>query len=111
MGCRRKGVVCPPSDRRKRMWIEDLEQRALLSAVLSGGVLTVTGTSGNDVITIWTGRDDAGNAQLIVTEAVRPAKGATRVAPTVTRFAAASVTSVVVNAGDGNDSVALTGRR
>jgi Ca2+-binding RTX toxin-like protein len=95
------------------MWIEDLEQRALLSATLSGGVLTVTGTSGNDVIMIRTGKDDAGTAQIIVTEGVatRPHKGATRVAPTVTRFAAADVKSVVVNAGDGNDSVALTGRR
>jgi len=95
------------------MWIEDLEQRALLSATLSGGVLTVTGTSGNDIILVRTGKDDAGNAQLIVTEAVavRPHKGAKRVAPTVTKFAAADVKSVVVNAGDGNDSVALVGRR
>jgi Ca2+-binding RTX toxin-like protein len=93
------------------MWIEDLEQRALLSAVLSGGVLTVTGTSGNDVITVRTGKDDAGNAQVIVTEGVRPTRHAKRVAPTVTRFAAADVKSVVVDAGDGNDSVALIGRR
>ena len=95
------------------MWIEDLEQRALLSAALSGGVLTVTGTSGNDVIMVRTGKDDAGNGQIVVTEAVavRPHKGATRVAPTVTKFAAADVKSLVVNAGDGNDSVALVGKR
>lgn len=95
------------------MWIEGLEQRALLSATLAGGVLTVTGTAGNDNIQIRHGKDETtGAAQVVVIESVRPAtKGETPAAPTVTRFATASVTSIVVNAGDGNDRVWLKGNR
>jgi len=95
------------------MWIEGLEQRALLSASLSGGVLTVTGTAGNDNIQVRNGKDETtGAAQIVVIESVRPTtKGTTPVAPTVTRFAAADVTSIVVNAGDGNDRVWLKGNR
>src|SRR5688572_23693329 len=93
------------------MMFEGLEQRALLSAVLSGEVLTVTGTAGNDSIQIRTARNEEGVAQIVVIEAVRPAVGDTRVAPTVTRFAAADVKSIIVNAGDGNDGVSLAGKR
>ena len=95
------------------MWIEGLEQRALLSASVAAGVLTVTGTAGNDNIQIRNGKDETtGAAQIVVIESVRPTtKGQTPVAPTVSRFAAAEVTSIVINAGDGNDRVWLRGNR
>jgi Ca2+-binding RTX toxin-like protein len=94
-------------------WIEGLEQRALLSASLSGGVLTVTGTAGNDNVQIRNGKDGTtGAAQVVVIESVRPTtRGEKPAAPTVTRFDKASVTSIVVNAGDGDDRVWLKGNR
>ena len=53
-----------------------------------------------------------GAVQIVVIESVRPTtRHATPVVPTVTRFAASSVTSIVVNAGDGNDRVWLKGNR
>src|SRR3712207_605629 len=88
------------------MFVESLERRALLSATVSGTVLTVVGTDGNDHISIRAAKDDAGNAVLIVTEDVRgdDAKAV------VKRFTTA-IDRVVVNAGAGNDSVSLVGKR
>jgi Ca2+-binding RTX toxin-like protein len=88
------------------MFVEQLETRALLSAVVANGVLTVTGTSGDDQITIRTAKDDAGNKILVVVEGVKGAD----VEPVVTKITD-PVTSVVVNAGAGNDSVSLKGNR
>jgi Ca2+-binding RTX toxin-like protein len=95
------------------MWYEGLEQRALLTAEHNGDGLTVTGTAGNDIIQIRTGKDETtGAAQIIVSESVRPAERGTKpAAPTVTRFDATKVKSVLVNAGAGDDAVALRGRR
>src|SRR5690349_5627168 len=95
------------------MFIESLEQRQLLSASLSGGVLTVTGTAENDVITFRIAKDGTtGVKQIVVSEQVRPADGSDPDDPTETRFDLSSVTSIVVNAGAGDDVVgALCGRR
>jgi Ca2+-binding RTX toxin-like protein len=100
-------------------FIEGLEHRTLLSANLAGGVLTVTGTGGNDNIMIRMGRDETTGAKvLIVSEVVRPAEDATTTGgtgteptPTVTTFDPAAVTSIVVNAGAGDDRVWLKGNR
>lgn len=89
------------------MMFETLETRALLSAVLAEGVLTVTGTDGNDMI--WVFRDP--DNKLVVAETVRPeTKPETPPTPTITKFALADVKAIVVNAGDGNDSVAMSHR-
>lgn len=96
------------------MLFDSLEKRSLLSAALSSaGVLTVTGTAGNDVVDISLNR----NGEIVVVENVRPDRPGTppstaaassrpaRPTPTVTKFAAASVKSILVNAGEGNDLV------
>ncbi len=108
--------------------LECLENRALLTAVLENGVLTVTGTAGDDVISIVKRGD---GTKIGVLESVRnvvapPAPSAAGEArgrhgrhgnserggtpPTVTEFDLASVTSIVVNAGDGNDAVSIGGK-
>ena len=71
--------------------IETFESRCLLSASLDGGVLTVTGGDGADRISIGMGR-----AGVVV-----------RHNDSISSFAAASVQSIVVNAGGGNDGVAV----
>lgn len=85
---------------------QPLEARQLLSAVVADGVLTVTGTAKNDRIVVSLSSD---GETLTVSEASgnRFRKKAT----TTTEFAAADVSSVVVNAGAGNDSVTLKGTR
>ncbi len=88
------------------MFVESLERRAMLSVSVAGGVLTVTGTGGNDHISIRAATDDAGKAILVVTEDVR-GDDAKAVVTRVTE----AVTSVVVNAGAGNDGVSLVGKR
>src|SRR5438045_3442052 len=93
------------------MFIEGLEQRALLSAAVSGGVLTVTGTDGDDIISVKAAKDSTGAAILVVTENVKPAEGEDWGTPTVSTFLQSDVTSIVVNAGAGNDNVAIGGRR
>ena len=105
------------------MWFEGLERRALLSATVNGsGQLVVTGTEGDDAISLRLGRDEAtGAAQVIVIESARPAdpvKGApppARPAATVTRIALSSLTNpgtkIVVNALGGDDAVGVKGPR
>src|SRR3954463_11704548 len=93
------------------MFVEGLEQRALLSAAVSGGVLTVTGTDGADIISVRAAKDSSGAATLVVTENVRPAEGEDWAAPTVSTFLQSDVTSIVVNGGLGNDSIAIGGKR
>jgi Ca2+-binding RTX toxin-like protein len=87
--------------------IEPLEPRRLLTATLAAGVLTVTGTPGNDQINI--SRSKSG--KLTVTEKVISVSGnvttITTLPKTVVDFSA--VTSVVVKLGDGNDTITLTG--
>ena len=91
------------------MFIDSLERRSLLSAALAEGVLTVTGTAGNDMIHV--GLNRAGT--IVVSEAVQPARPTTRgerperPTPTITKFTAADVTSIVINAGAGNDLVSV----
>ena len=87
--------------------IEALEGRQLLSATLTDGVLTVTGTDGNDAIGISLSKDGATItvSEAVVVEGEKPT-------PTKTTFDAASVTSIVVDAGAGDDRVgACRGRR
>lgn len=93
-------------------FVQQLEKRALLSAVLgSDGTLTITGTTGNDSISVGLNRE----GKLAVAEAVippRPEDGTKpeRPTPTITTFDAAAVKAIVVNAGDGNDFVGFAGR-
>lgn len=75
--------------------VQTLEPRRLLSASVSlaaGGVLTVNGTSGNDVIRITLDAVNPRQLDVIV-------NGATQ------SFTASSVNSISVNAGSGNDDV------
>ncbi len=90
-----RGDSRPRSGRRPRL--EALEARALLTAIptVVGTELTITGGPGNDVIDV-----DHRGANLIVSDS-----GAV-----VGRFAAASLATIVVNSGDGNDTVRLTNR-
>lgn len=83
---------------------QPLESRQLLSAVVADGVLTVTGTAKNDKISVSLSRDGE-------TITVKEASGNRfkKKSSASTEFAAADVTSIVINAGAGNDSVALSG--
>lgn len=83
---------------------QPLEARQLLAAALADGVLTVTGTAKNDRVSIVLSRD-GDTITVSETSGNRFRKGTT----TRTEFAAADVTSIVVNAGAGNDSVTLAG--
>lgn len=77
-----------------------LEGRQLLTASLAGGVLTVTGTAGNDQIAVSLNRS---GETITVHERTGRAQG------THTPFVAADVTSIVVNGGTGHDRIALGG--
>lgn len=72
--------------------IESLEERRLLSASLLHGVLTVTGTAGNDVISL------SKNSTSFVS----------KVGNEVKSFKLSAVTKFVVNAGAGNDTVSVS---
>src|SRR3954470_10949334 len=85
--------------------IESLEDRRLLSATLTNGVLDVEGTKSNDNITVSLSSD---GSTITVSES-KARRGHKSSAATTTTFAAADVTSVVVNAGKGNDNVLLKG--
>ena len=86
--------------------IDTLESRKLLAATLADGVLTVEGTARNDVIHVSLSSDGE-------TITVRESSGGRfrRGEPTETEFAAADVESIVVNAGAGNDTITLSGKR
>jgi Ca2+-binding RTX toxin-like protein len=93
------------------MFIESLELRSLLTATLGAdGLLTVTGTDTRNEIRIGLDRD----GKLVVGELTRPAvpppPGTPLPQPTITRFTAADVHSILVNAGGGHDLVEM-GRR
>lgn len=83
--------------------MESMEGRRLLSATLTDGVLSVAGTEGNDRIMIR----NAPDGQIAVIESTMQAPGSAPVAPTVTKFALADVTSILVDAKGGNDAVRL----
>lgn len=74
-----------------REFIQALEDRRLLSASLSGGVCTITGGSGADVISV------SKNATQLVTKQ----NGVTK------SFTLSAVKKIVVNAGGGNDKVTI----
>jgi Ca2+-binding RTX toxin-like protein len=94
------------------MFVEGLEQRSLLSASIVGGVLTVTGTDGNDLISVRAAKNGDGAAIYVVTENVKPAKGEDWADPTVSTFLQSDVTAgIVVNAGAGNDRVSIGGSK
>lgn len=87
--------------------IQQLEDRRMLSATVSGGVLTVEGTSGNDQITVSLSSD---GTTLTVSEAKARRFGRSGKATTTTfTLADTPVNSIVVNAGAGNDTVNLRG--
>lgn len=71
--------------------VEELEGRRLLSASLSGGVLTITGTASADAITV-----SVSGTTLTVSDNGTPST-----------FTVSSVTSIVLNLGDGNDTATL----
>src|SRR5258706_4733727 len=91
------------------MLMEHLEDRRLLSAVLSSaGLLTITGTPNDDRISML--RNTKG--QLIVTQKttlIKPDNTGTLSTVETTNFSLAAVKSILVNAGDGNDSVSVAG--
>lgn len=75
----------------RRRFIESLELRQLLAASLNGGLLNITGTSGNDEILLTSDGTD-----LTVT-----------INGTPTAFTQSQVTSIEGELGDGNDSIRL----
>jgi hypothetical protein len=79
-----------PTPNRVRLGLTALEGRDMpaVTAVLSGGILTVTGTNGNDTIPV------------IQSGATITAAGKS--------FATANVTSIVVNGLDGDDRITIT---
>jgi Ca2+-binding RTX toxin-like protein len=93
-------------------YVQTLETRSLLSAVLTdAGVLTVTGTAGNDSIGVYINRD----GKVAVAESLIPVRPADRTkperpVPTITTFDADAVKSIVINAGDGGDFVGIADR-
>lgn len=87
--------------------IQSLEGRRLLSAALSGGVLTVTGTATNDAIVVSLSSDGTTLTVKETSNKSRFRKGTT----TTDTFTASDVTSIVVNAGAGNDTVSINGNR
>lgn len=98
------------------MQIEPLEHRLLLSATLSSaGLLIITGTPGDDRISMI--RVKAGKtkpAQLIITEKTTAPKanGSGTLATVETiNLTLSAVKSILINAGDGNDSVSVAGGR
>jgi len=98
------------------MGFETLENRVLLSAVLSSaGLLTITGTSGDDKISmVRVKATKTKPAMLIVTEKVTAVKSdglGTLATLETTNFTLAAVKSILVNAGNGNDSVSVAGGR
>lgn len=86
--------------------VQNLESRQLLSADLTAGVLTITGTAKNDDIVV--SLNSAGDT---ITVKERASSRFKRGSVTTTTFDAVDVTSIVVNAGAGNDSVTLKGTR
>jgi Ca2+-binding RTX toxin-like protein len=85
-------------------FVQQLEDRKLLSAALSGGVLTVEGTKYNDNITVSLSED---GSQITVTQGKARRHGRTAGTPTTTTFAASDVTSISINGGAGNDNISL----
>jgi len=86
------------------MFLEKMESRCLLSATLAGGVLTITGTDGNDVVMIRAGKKQS---TLIVMEGTSDDLAEA----TKTSFDLASVTSIEVNSGAGDDVVMIHGKK
>lgn len=99
-----RGLTYHPGGSLMSPMFQPLEARQLLSAVLTDGVLTVTGTAKNDVISVSLSRD-LSTITVKETAGNRFRKGST----TTNTFTAADVTSIIVNAGAGNDAVSLGG--
>src|SRR4051812_26289758 len=83
-------------------FVQQLEDRKLLSASLASGVLTVEGTKYNDNITVPLSDD---GSTITVTEAKSRRRGRTAGTPTTTTFTASDVTSISINGGLGNDNI------
>src|SRR5205823_170387 len=87
------------------------ENRSLLSASLDSatGVLTITGTDNNDHIVVFhNSKTQLAVGEVTVTPSATPG-GTPTVSHHVTKFNAADVKSIVVNAGKGNDVVDVGG--
>src|SRR5437764_14960217 len=82
----------PPAGTLSGMLFEPLEDRRLLTAVLTGGTLTVTGTKKSDSINI---RDIGTN--IVVTIVNQQEQS----------FAISRVKHLIVQAGDGNDHIVV----
>jgi Ca2+-binding RTX toxin-like protein len=82
-------------------FVQELEGRRLLTATLTNGVLDVEGTKRNDAITVSLSAD---GTTINVSQAKYRAHGKTST-PVLTTFNASDVTSIVLNAGKGNDRV------
>lgn len=89
------------------MLFESLENRSLLSASLNSttGLLTITGTDNNDLIAVFhLNKTQIAVAEVTVTPSATPHHRPT-VSHHLTKFNAADVKSIEVNAGKGNDVV------
>lgn len=96
------------------MHIELLETRLQLSATLSpAGLLTITGTPGDDKVSMTrTQPTKTKPALLVVTEKIttkKPDGSGTLATLETTNFTLANVKTILINAGDGNDSISVAG--
>src|SRR5436190_293989 len=94
--------------------IEALEPRLQLTAVLAAsGLLTITATAADDKVSMTrTQPTKTKPAYLVVSEKIvtkKPDGTGTLTTIDTTRFPLAGVKSILVNAGDGNDSVSVAG--
>jgi Ca2+-binding RTX toxin-like protein len=83
-------------------FVQQLEDRRLLSATLTDGVLTVEGTKSNDNITLSLSSD---GSTITVSQAKARRHGRNAATPTTTTFTASDVKSISVNGGKGNDNI------
>jgi Ca2+-binding RTX toxin-like protein len=79
--------------------IEGLEERKHLSATLKGGLLTVEGTKGNDVINVVRDKKKTQNVLVQINKKRTLA------------FKLRKINSILVNSGSGNDTVTLNEKR
>src|SRR5262252_1347728 len=91
------------------MLFESLENRSLPSASLAGGVLTITGTDNNDHIIVYhNSKTQIAVAELTIIPSATPHHMPT-VSHHISKFNAADVKSIEVDAGKGNDFVDVGG--
>src|SRR5437763_1608499 len=92
---RRPQIMSTPQPTRQLPIMDTLEQRRMLSATLVKGVLTVTGTDGDDTITVMHDVPKGKNVSVNVNG-------------DVSLFKARAVKRIIVDGGAGNDTITIS---